>query len=170
MGLKNGKKFDARSCISLPYIKGLSESITRSINKNGCDVLYTIPKKLDTLIKRGKDKIDTIKRTDVVYKIECENCNATYIGQTKRHLGTRMKEHNCNIKKDITSHSVVSLHRTLNDHEFRWNSPTILHQEKNTRKREIAEMFYIKRHSNAINLQKDTESFSGIYDRVLDAI
>ena len=166
----NHNKFDARRCMVLPYIRDLSENITRCINKNGVDVLYTVPKKLDTLIKRGKDRIDNLKRTDVVYKIECANCDSTYIGQTKRHLETRIKEHRNNIKKDTTMHSVVSLHRTCNDHEFRWDSPVILHQEKQTRKREIAEMFYIKRQRKSINLQKDTENFSGIYDRVLDVI
>ena len=106
----------------------------------------------------------------MVYKIECVDCNSVYIGQTKCYLETRLKEHRNNVKKDSSSHSVVSLHRTSNDHEFRWDSPKILHQEKHTKKREIAEMFYIKKHGNVINLQKDTENFSGIYDRVLDSI
>ncbi|EFN63540.1 hypothetical protein EAG_16433, partial [Camponotus floridanus] len=39
----------------------------------------------------------------------------------------------------------------------------ILHSEKYVRKREIAEMFFIKRFNNLINLQKDTDSLNNIY-------
>ncbi|XP_071639978.1 uncharacterized protein [Temnothorax longispinosus] len=85
--------FDARKYIALPYIKGLSEDIRRTVNRCGLDVLYTIPKKLDSIIKRGKDKLENMKETGVVYKIECNDCNASYIGQTLRHLETRVKEH-----------------------------------------------------------------------------
>lgn len=49
---------------------------------------------------------------NVVYKINCADCNKFYIGQTKKHFETRIKEHRNDIKKlknDINSnHSVVS--------------------------------------------------------------
>ncbi|EFN65592.1 hypothetical protein EAG_10087, partial [Camponotus floridanus] len=35
--------------------------------------------------------------------------------------------------------------------------------EKYVRKREIAEMFFIKRFNNLINLQKDTDNLNNIY-------
>jgi len=52
------------------------------------DVRYTIPKKLDSIIKKGKDRLDTTLNTDIVYKINCLDCDQVYIGQTKRHLET----------------------------------------------------------------------------------
>jgi len=48
-----------------------------------------------------------------------------------------------------------------------WLEPCILHTEKNKRKREIAEMFYIKRQTNKINLQIDTDNLSPIYDNII---
>ena len=32
-------------------------------------------------------------RSKVVYKIVCPGCNASYVGQTSRHLTTRLNEH-----------------------------------------------------------------------------
>ncbi|XP_024871861.1 uncharacterized protein LOC112454599, partial [Temnothorax curvispinosus] len=81
-------------------LEGLSEDIRRTVNRCGLDVLYTIPKKMDSIIKRGKDKLDNMKETGVVYKIECNDCNVSYIGQTLRHLETRVKEHLGDIKKE----------------------------------------------------------------------
>ena len=57
----------------------------------GLNVVYNVPKKLNTLIKRGKDRLPINNKTEVVYKLDCKNCNASYIGQTKRHLSTRVK-------------------------------------------------------------------------------
>ncbi|EFN60660.1 hypothetical protein EAG_14878, partial [Camponotus floridanus] len=62
-----------------------------------------------------------------------------------------------------TNHSVISKHRLESGHEFDWSKPNILHSEKYVRKREIAEMFFIKRFNNLINLQKDTDSLNNIY-------
>lgn len=40
-----------------------------------------------------KDKIPTLKKSNVVYQISCLDCNKTYIGETSRNLETRINEH-----------------------------------------------------------------------------
>jgi len=92
------------------------------------------------------------------------------IGQTKRHLETRIKEHRNNIKNPHGNYSVVTEHRLSCNHDFEWDKPEILHMEKNRRKREIAEMFFIKKFkksNKSINLQKDTDNLNVIYDRII---
>lgn len=59
-------------------------------------------------------------------------------------------------KTSQPSHSVVSKHHLTKNHEFNCNQLQILHREEHVRKREIVKMFFIKRNSNAINLQKGT--------------
>jgi len=103
----------------------------------------------------------------VVYKLNCNNCDRVYIGQTKRHQGTRIKEHLNNIKRTSGNYSVVSNHILLFNHNFQWDKPNILHKERNRIKREIAEMFLIKKYDNNINLQKDTENLNLIYNKLL---
>ncbi|EZA48047.1 hypothetical protein X777_14423, partial [Ooceraea biroi] len=49
------------------------------------------------------------------------------------------------------SHSVVSQHRICNNHDFDWDGVDILHQENHRRKRELAEMCYIKCSKYTIN-------------------
>jgi len=161
------KEFDLSSCIPIPYIKN---NIARSLKKVGLNIIHTIPKKLDYAIKRGKDKLPKENMTEVVYKIDCKDCEATYIGQTKRHVNTRIKEHRNNIKLHSSNQSVVSKHRSDHLHDFNWTAFDILHHEKYTKKREIAEMFYIKKFNNTINLQKDTDNLNPIYDRMIKAV
>jgi len=53
-----------------------------------------------TMLKRGKDRLNDHQVTEVVYKINCNDCDKVYIGQTKRHLVTRIKEHRNNKYKE----------------------------------------------------------------------
>ena len=48
-----------------------------------------------------KDKVPFDLRSYVVYKFVCGSCKADYIGCTKQHLSTRIKEH---LEKDKNSH------------------------------------------------------------------
>ena len=40
-----------------------------------------------------KDRIPDLMRSNVVYKYSCAHCDATYYGETTRHLSTRIAEH-----------------------------------------------------------------------------
>jgi len=125
---------------------------------------------LDALIKRGKDRLPINSRTEVVYKLDCKSCNTSYIGQTKRHLRTRVKEHFNNIKVHASNLSVISKHKLEFNHDFDWSMPVILHNEKHVRKREIAEMFFIKKFDNPINLQKDTANLNNMWDKLIKVV
>jgi len=47
---------------------------------------------------------------NVIYKIFCKDCDASYAGQTKRKLKTRLNEYVKNIKLDSQKQSVISDH------------------------------------------------------------
>ena len=48
---------------------------------------------MKNIITEGKDKSKKEFSNNVVYRIHCNNCPATYVGQTKRKLMTRINEH-----------------------------------------------------------------------------
>jgi len=75
-----------------------------------------------------------------------------------------------NIKNPSCNQSVVTNHRLSFNYDFDWNKPDILHREGNKKKREIAEMFFIKKfkkYNNSINMQMDTDNLNLIYDRLI---
>jgi len=81
---------------------------------------------------------------DVVNKITCHDCDVSYVGQTKRQLGTRIKEHFSDINKKSGSPSVISHHRIHMNHEINWNQVKIIDNEPSFNKRIVSEMIYIK--------------------------
>ena len=56
----------------------------------------TVPKikyTLKNIIRKGKDKVLEKDHTNVVYKICCDDFDASYVGETKRALEVRTDEH-----------------------------------------------------------------------------
>lgn len=130
---------------------------------------YTGMNKLSSFIKVHKNRLPNLPRWNVVYKISCLNCDASYVGQTGRLLGTRVKEHHNHIKRNSTQHSVITDHRLMN-HDFNWNDIDILDKEPILNKRLLSEMLYIKRQNNSLNLKTDTDCLQHKYVMILEKL
>ena len=129
----------------------------------GFNIAYKPMNKLNTFIKTGKDSLPKDDQCGVVYKINCLNCESSYVGQTKRKLKTRIKEHKADIRKPSSEISVVSRHRMNEMHELDWDNIRILDREQSLAKRRISEMIHIKRQTSGINKQSDTEGLPEVY-------
>ena len=70
-------------------------------------------RKLKTTMPSLKPPVEKMLRSGVVYKITCPRCNACYVGQTSRHLQTRIKEHRT-ISGPVKNH-IASCASTLSD-------------------------------------------------------
>jgi len=161
----NNKKF-----IVLPYINGISEPISSTIDKTKYITGYRVLNNLGKFIKVHKDTNNLYSNNNVVYRISCKDCDA-YVGQTKRQLRTRMKEHSNNIKLDTSKHSVITEHILKFSHKFDWDNIKILDTESNYYKRSISEIYlYIKEQKNGINAQTDTELLDSAYFDILDQL
>jgi len=120
-------------------------------------------------IKPHKDK-NTDECSNVVYKLSCKDCDASYIGQTKRQLKTRIKEHKSNIKLDPNKISVISEHINSFNHSFNWDNIKILDVEHNYFKRLTSEIIHIKEQKTGINLQTDSELLNEEYTTILSKL
>lgn len=94
----------------LPYIKRCVRAVQPVIDKSIFSMGYRCLNRLSKFIKTQKDKSERAENNNVVYKIFCNYCNSSYVGQTKRKLRTRLKEHKANIKLDPSKHSVLTEH------------------------------------------------------------
>ncbi|KYM96621.1 hypothetical protein ALC62_12713, partial [Cyphomyrmex costatus] len=150
---------------TIPYISNMSNKIKNYFNK--CDTFklaYKGINRLDRIVKVQKDKLQTMLHSNVVYKISCGDCDATYVGQTKRTLKTRITEHRNHINWNTQQKSVITEHRLNFSHEFDWDNVEILDEEINLNKRLISEMLHIHRQKNSLNVQTDTDLLDKAYD------
>ncbi|KYN22657.1 hypothetical protein ALC57_04947, partial [Trachymyrmex cornetzi] len=126
--------------------------------------------KLQGIIKGQKDVRPTDSNKNVVYKIKCKDCNASYVGQTKRKLKTRITEHKNNIKWKSVKPSVITEHRRQLGHEFDWENIEICDREGYYNKRMISEMLYINTQWNGLDLKSDTEFLHHAYSSTIEKI
>jgi len=82
-----------RSKVVLPYSADVGETLKRILERHQIRTIFKPIIKLSTVLASGKDAVPDGKRRGVVYEIPCGSCEHRYIGETKRSLSTRLKEH-----------------------------------------------------------------------------
>ena len=75
----------------------------------------------------------------MVYEVPCKDCDFVYVGQTKRDLNSRLKEHQRAIKQQQPENSALCEYVILFDHLIDWVNSRILKTESNFSKRLTAE-------------------------------
>lgn len=149
--------------LPLPYIEGLSQQFQKLFKKYNITVCHKGYNLLSNNFSRLKTKTPKNKKSNIVYKIPCNNCEGVYIGQTSQYLENRIKSH----KYDKKNSTALSNHESSKKHSFNYNDVKILAAEPNTKKREFLEMIEIKKHPNSINDKKDINNLNRIYFNVL---
>jgi len=105
----------------IPFISNVTEKFRHVANSLKRKLAFFSLHKLGRIIKAQKDTLPIVSNKNVMYKLSCKNCNATYVGQTKRKLATRVTEHMKDINKITSNHSVVTNHRIEMKHDFEWD-------------------------------------------------
>jgi len=95
--LNDNNSNNERKVIVLPYVNLISKFIAANIDKTKATVGFRCLNKLSQFVKVHKDKNPLLPKNNAIYKIFCNNCEASYVRQTK--LKTRLKKHNNNIKQ-----------------------------------------------------------------------
>lgn len=81
----------------LPYIKSKEIPTLKAVNS--INKILPITHRLRVVFKTfktvdifsNKDRVQTGLASNVVYKFQCEQCPSCYVGETRRHLSTRIK-------------------------------------------------------------------------------
>mgnify|MGYP001545966652 CR=1 FL=1 len=181
---KKGKKEESeksRGMIVLPYVKGTSEKMMRVLRKHRFATAMKPHTTLRRLLVHPKDKLEA---GDGVYSIDCKNCSGKYIGETKRKLNTRVKEHRDEAEKVGSSlpftranrkqsqsqqwSSAITDHTVQNNHIMDWDSARIVQKESDWRTRGIIEALWIRKTRTNINRDEGRHHLTHLYDDLLE--
>ena len=111
--------------MTIPNIKGTSETISRILQPYSICVAHKPTTTLQHLLTNVKDRDKPENRQGAVCKIKCSDCQASYIGETSRNLNTRLTEHKRATRNgDASNHMAV--HHQLTNHNIDWGSAQCL--------------------------------------------
>ena len=95
----NTKMFDSTSVIYyLNYIPNLTHKLSKKLATYEIETIITNKCKLGKLLSNNKEKLQKLEQNGI-YKINCCDCDAIYIGQCGRSFKQRIKEHIQSIEK-----------------------------------------------------------------------
>ncbi|KYN35068.1 hypothetical protein ALC56_10601 [Trachymyrmex septentrionalis] len=143
----NDRENESVSWLTVPFIPFHTEKFKR-FRKNDIRVSFRSLNKLNKYIKVHKDICPYTSKSNVVYMILCEDCDASYVRQTSRRLKTKIAEHRNHIRYNTSGRSVITDHRRQLDHEFQWDEVVILDEEPCYRRCLVSEMLNIKKQKN----------------------
>lgn len=155
--------------ISLPYIQGVTEQLKKSLEPFKIKIISSTADTFNHLYTNLKSSVNKEKITHTVYKINCNDCNGTYIGQSKQYLDCRIKAHRNSVTGKNTEKTALKKHVATANHTFNFNlnDVKILNKETNEKRRLILEMVRIRQEKNSINDRRDTDSLSNCYNQLL---
>ena len=125
----------------MPYFPGLSESFKKIFKYTPVQVCFKEVNTLKSMLMHPKDKISNDQKKDLVYhwEFKADGCNSSYIGETSRALGERVKEHSKLTTSAILKHCKDFHHPLPSINDF-----NIIDKEPSQVTREAKEAIHIR--------------------------
>ena len=143
------KREDKKRPVIIPYIIRFSEELKRTFGGYGIPMYFKPRNTLRQLLVHPKDPVGKDKVVGPVYKISCEECEATSGGETERSLKARFGEH----RRPSSTISEVSKHIHTNspDHTITLENTKILAVKHKWFERGVKEAIHIRALKPSLN-------------------
>jgi hypothetical protein len=168
----NSKEKTDSMYIGHPYVPHLSPALQNVIRQDTPNIQVAfrpVSKIGQTIFTNTKDKQDKMSKSGIVYKIDCKNCDKSYVGETSKKLMTRLHRHELDVlNKEKSGPKTALVQHTLDTkHNFDFENPQILDNETKHGKRLILEAGHIVM-NKTVNLKTDARNISKQYYTILD--
>ena len=115
--------------INLLYVEDTSEKLWRILRSHKIrSTLYT-ENTVRKLLCKPKNRIATEDKNNIVYEIDCSNCEAVYFGESKRFLKSRSDEHKRSVTNCDCDKNEIEKHCWEADHNFSWGQKKVVDRE-----------------------------------------
>ena len=152
--------------VRIPFVEGLSQEVRRVARTAGIRCVFYTPNTLQSLYC-AKDPLPKESTTHAVYSVKCKTCKGEYVGETKRALGVRKKEHSDAIRLGHCSKSAIAEH--VHDHfphEVDWSTLRVIDRACRQSERKVREAFHIYKRQPKLNRDVGVER-SAVWNSVL---
>ena len=83
-------------------------------------------KTLHKLLCKPKDPVATGDKNNIVYEIDCSNCQAVYFGESKWSLKSHSDEHKRSIRNCNCDKNEIGKHCWEADHNINWDQKKVI--------------------------------------------
>ncbi|KAK9884367.1 hypothetical protein WA026_005315 [Henosepilachna vigintioctopunctata] len=97
--------------VSIPYTHVPSSKIIKFFKNNNLNIAFSSHSRLDRMIFNNKLSESEPMKKSGIYRLDCEECKSSYVGQTGRCFETRLKEHVKNGQSAFREHLESTGHK-----------------------------------------------------------
>ena len=99
---------------------------------------------LQNIVVHPKDTVKDEEKTELIYCVPCKNCSSSYIGETGRKFGLRIKEHQKEVESftagtktrasraresSVTHKSAITDHAVEENHVIDWYKAKVVDRD-----------------------------------------
>ena len=132
---------EIRMSINLLYVEGTSEKLWGILRSHKIRSTFYSEMTLRKLLCKLKDQVATEYKNNIVYEIDCSNCQAVYFGESKQSLKLRSDEQ----KRSVRNCDCEA------DHNFNWDQKKVIDRESRLILRKIKETIHSLKNPNHID-------------------
>lgn len=151
------EKDPTRCTIVMPFVDGTTQALQRVLKPLEIRVVGKSLSWKWSLQHHLKDSESRENEPGVIYRIKCNDCLETYIGETGRTAKIRVKEHAAHAKNGRFDMSAAADHALNKAHHLDWEKVEIIDQEKRLMNRRVKEALWIHAEKNNMNRDKGLE-------------
>ena len=162
---------------SFPFHPTITKKIKKSLASHDVKVTSSSGTTLRDLLTKTKTTPPPHLTPNVIYEISCNDCTATYNGQTNRPLIKRIKEHESHSRlhlhnPDDFSHnqSAPAHHSRTTGHKIAWDRTTILTTTRYKTQLDLTEHTAIKTRNPSLNRTDSAPTCSKLWDPIIPKI
>ena len=117
---------DIKMSINLPYVEGTSAKLRRILRSHKIRSTCYTENTLRKLLCKAKDRVATEDKNNIVYEIDCSNCEAVYFHESKRSLKSCSHEHKRSVRNCDCDKNEIAKHCWEEDHNFNWDQKKVI--------------------------------------------
>ena len=141
---------DIRS-IDIPYVEGTSEKLRSILRSHKIRSTFYTNKTLCKLLCKPKDRLATEDKSNILYKIDCSNCEEVYFLESKPSLKSRSDEQKRSVRNCDSDKNEIAKHCWEANHNFNWDQKKVIDRESKLIPRKIKETIHCLKNPNHIN-------------------
>ena len=164
---------------SLPYHPSLTKPIKKILSSHDIKVTDSSGTNLRDLLTKTKTTPPPHLTPNVIYEISCNDCTATYNGQTYRPVHKRLSEHERDSRNPTipdgptdfaTNKSAPAHHSRTTGHTIGWTNTTILTQTRTRSQLDLTEHAAIQMRQPSLNRTDGAPLCNNLWDPLLPKI
>ena len=103
---------------------------------------------LHKLLCKLKDRVATEDKNNIVYEIDCSNCDTAYFCESKRSLKSHSDENKRSVRNCDCDKNEIAKHCWEADHNFNWDQKKVIDMESRLISRKIKETIHSLKNPN----------------------